>query len=309
MTLNIPCRSNPMPYYVGAIDYSSLPMTFECVSGSINLSLPLYRQRVKQSASLWNGSNSKLNSMYYKKTGESTWTDWKALNYVAVPLSAGEKIEISGQNYGNMCSYWGDYVNRFELNGTGEAILYGNISSLFRTDVETVRIMNIMLAGPGDYTYDNILTDASKFIIPYKTNSTEGLNVFCRYSLLRGGPLFTNTNYYSGMFSHQFEKCYALSSVEASFIRTSSWSENAFFDGIANTSPSGIFILPQSTYKPSKGTGTCPVNWIYLNRMSDGSLQFAQNATWKGESHVSGDVFPTEDDPYAWYYAFHKPNR
>ena len=26
------------------------------------------------------------------------------------------------------------------------------------------------------------------------------------------------------------------------------------------------------------------------------------NPTWKGESHVSGDVFPTEDDPYAWYY-------
>ena len=312
MLYNIPCRSNPMPFYTAPpsfIDYSTLPMTFKCTEGSTTITFPLYSTRNQQPSYMWNSDSSPVKSMSARvmdgNTVVSTWFDWRAQNYAAIPLTAGQTVELSGQNTnGYWCSGWGNYVNRFILGGNGKMIVYGNISSLFASNVETVRLMNIFLAHSNDNNPppgDQILTDASKFVIPYKTDNSEGLNIFCRYYALTGGPIFTTTNYNSTMFNYQFEYCSSLMCVEMCIDPYSYVNFTNYFKGVTTTN--GLLIKRQHYQMQGKGTGKCPPNWIVLNRTSKGKLYFANGGDYSGLGAEYKDEYGP--DPYAWYWHFH----
>lgn len=306
MILNIPCRSNPMPYYVGTIDYSTMPLTFECVSGNTTLRMPLMTQNSYYSTNNWGDSNSPITSLF-AKVDNGEWFDWKAQNFSDIALTAGQKVQLSGNNGYGFSRGWNYWNNRFRYTGTGRMIVYGNLSSVINPSVSAINLQNIWYQGESGYQgeQNNILEDASKLIIPFAPYDSSasfegswGFNVN-----LSAIPLFTSPVYKYSMFGHALKGNTSLRYIEMSF-ETNSFPS---FDGgwMMNISQSGYFIKSPNLAMPtSRSQNTVPSNWVILNRMSNGTLQYAEAK----EGHAVGDTF-TGYDPYAWYYTFHKPNR
>ena len=280
-------------------DYQNMPLTFECIEGSIGFTFPVYTQHSKVSDGV---QNSSVSSLYYKKAGDTEWIDWKSLGYPEVTISAGEKLEISGWNGGQMNNGWTNYHNRFTYSGNGKLILYGNISSLFATDVSAICINNIFEPLANTQAASTLI-DASKLYIPYYASTGEGLNILGNNNVLSAAPLFASKTYVSNGFNYGFQQCYQLKIIEFDFEHNSSWSYAGLMKNVQTTS--GLFIKSYNTNLPSRGTTTIPYNWTVLNRMTDGSLQFAENTTYKGTSYSAGDPFP-DDDPYEWYWSKHR---
>lgn len=316
MIQNIPYKFNPFPvYYNGGSepptpidpDYVSLPMTFECTEGSVGIEFSLWSQWNKQNANSWAGSNSPVSSLYYKKTGDTEWTDWKALGYTQVTLTAGQKLQLSGVNgptLGGSSAGWTSYNNRFIFTGNGSLNLYGNISSLFVSGLSSVSLYSLFYQRTSSSDNGNtVLKDASKFIISYDSyGSNAYFDSFGGNNGLIKGPLYLNKNFYNRMFEYNYYYDFALTAAEVSFIKSNSWSFTDFFNSVNTT---GLFIKPYNTWTPTtKGITTVPANWIILNRRSNGALYFAQNVTYNGNNYLSGELFPYTDDPYAWYYNF-----
>ena len=85
MNFNIPCRSNPMPYFVGHsdIDYSTIPLTFEPIDSNTSITLT-------------KSSYSTLNKTFKYKKNDGDWTDYSF--GTTINLNVGDKIAFSGDS-------------------------------------------------------------------------------------------------------------------------------------------------------------------------------------------------------------------
>lgn len=302
MILNIPYKFNPMPYYKAttpptppAPDYQNMPMTFECVSGSVGVLLPLLRYVNTEPSSTWAGSNSPISSMYYKKTGDSQWTDWKAQGFTAVILNEGQQLQLSGINGGILSRSWGNYYNAFAYSGTGKVALKGNMSSIFDSSVTNIYLNNFFYCDYGNMR--QYLVDAGHFLIPYQFNGNQAGNLFHGARALQRGPLLLSKNYQNNLYNWVYGDCQKLIACEFCFEYSSSWSFGSSFYQVNTT---GIYIKPKNTYLPSKGRDTIPSNWTVLNR-DNGYLYYAEAKN----GHAVGDPYEG-DDPYQWYWSKHR---
>lgn len=278
MIQNIPCRSNPMPYYTTPSlepDYEKMNFTYEAISDNVSVALPLFTGNDIQSVA-WGGSNSPLTSMYYRLNGGS-WVDWKALNFSAITLNTGDKLELSGNNGGNFSRSWGNYFNRFDFGGTGQLIMYGNVSSMFASDVTAVDLTNIWL---NEHRGTTQLVDASKTLIPYQrnnySNAFEGMMGF--NTNLTGAPLVLNT-LFSNCYNYCFNNDSSLACVEVCWAnQTSNWSHNQWMNYVTR---SGLFICPSGMYVSSKGYSQVPPNFTVLYR-NNGYLYYTNGTAYEG---------------------------
>lgn len=339
MLYNIPCRSNPMPYYKyvnPTPDYYTLPLTFQNTS---NDNVSFYIQR--------NNSDNNLNLNYSTNNGQS----WSKLNYsTSITLTAGQKAMISGIN--NAIGNYGDYnCSQFKMSGNGRITAYGNINSLacssngdfgtgnyvfygiFEgcTQLEDAYNMKFpspnivqqgnisifkgctnLLRGPkeiegqinGNWTLCNLFSGCTNLVYASKINTTmvntNTFQDFCnRCTHLQKAPFINATTFQTNGNLFQYT-FYGCTSLSAIELKFTSWPNNTS-NWVYGVASFGLFILPYNySGSTSRGTDNIPTNWLILKRQSDGSLKYGQSYN----GHSEGDVYNGQygDDPYAQYY-------
>ena len=126
MKFNIPCKSNPMPYYVGQQDYSKLPLTFKSYG---NTQLKLTKQSPAPNTFYYNLNNTGW--QLYDLPSDST-----SISGPIFSLSNGDTIAFSGTTNGlsvNNTSDTQQYIfsnNNQSWSNTNYLEVYGNAASL-----------------------------------------------------------------------------------------------------------------------------------------------------------------------------------
>lgn len=273
MTLNIPCRSNPMPYYVETTYYSTMPLTFKS-TGTTTITF------------------NKTNVSNYPVSGSKDGVNWASVNNTTNwTLNDGEFLYLTG-NCQEAYNYDLRYGVSIKSSGNGTLELYGNIMSLsnWRTQFASESPFGQLFNGCSR------LVDASKLYLPVMT-----LSANCYRSLFYGcsnlvyGPLFPAQSLFDRYnqcgYDYMFYSCSNLSSVQ---VGLTSWGNNVIQGGwMTSVNRSGIFIKPIDL-EIKRGTNYIPNNFTVLNRIGK-NLFYAQQG--------DGTNVPyTGDDPYAWYY-------
>jgi hypothetical protein len=132
MNFNIPCRSIPMPYFVGQSDYSKLPLTIENI-GTTNATVS-------------------GNYGQFSLDGGNTWTNATT----QTTLTPGSKVIISGNITNNYIRY---------RTSNSKTIVYGNINSL----VNGASTMNTTYKFHGMFSGCTNIVDASNMVLPFSS--------------------------------------------------------------------------------------------------------------------------------------------
>lgn len=275
MIFNIPCRSNPMPYYTNALDYSKMPLTFKS-TGTTTITFN------KEGISTWPVSGSTDGSTWTSVATTSSWN-----------MTDGQYLYLTGdcqEAYNSDISH----AMKIKSSGNGTLELYGNIMSLanWRTNFVASSQFGQLFNG------NTRLVDASKLVLPVMTLSGNCYrSMFYGCSNLQYGPLLpatalVNTSNATG-YDYMFYSDNKLLFVEVGLTSWGSYKPGNFMYGVSNSS--GYFIKPQSLTL-TRGSNAIPNSFKVLNRIN-GKLYYAASA----DSHYTGDEY-TGDDPYAWYY-------
>lgn len=287
MRMNIPCRSNPFPYYVGeqVIDLTT-PLTFKNY-GDITTTIS-------------------FNSPCYYNLNNEGWNSYNSNTSINIP--AGQKIMFSG----NISTTSAKFTTSNSYN-RGSLKVYGNIMSLrgFNNDSLYADIFYKFL-----YNNKNV-TDASQLLLPASslvgncyhymfggtdcavsslpqtpstaTFSDRGhFDEWCRFNkaITKAKMNLQSISQYT--YSYTFESCSNLSCVQVGLLEWSAQT-GASQNWLSNTNSSGIFIKP-SSLALTRGSGRIPYNWFVLNRV-DGLLYYAE-ATG---GHAAGDLYQGQD--------------
>lgn len=293
MILNIPCRSNPMPYYVNnkGPDYENMPLTFEPISS--NTSVRLTRN-----------SSSDTKVFYYKTNSMSNWAQYTF--DTEINLNVGDTCSFSGDATVFHPAEKSSQINHYKFYGSssGQLKAYGNIHSL------------IAYSNLTNYGFRNLfrgqqyISDYSGVFLPVpSSNAVSGLygSAWRDDSYVKKLPVMRITDWSKNIGNTLDAAGYSSNKISLVEVCWTSWPSDGsavtYFLYGANSNSTSIYIKPQalSLVRMSGTNGRIPNGWTVLNRMSDGSLQFAQTTTWNGVSYSAGAAFP-DADPYAWYY-------
>lgn len=292
MILNIPCRSNPMPYYVNnkGPDYENMPLTFAPISSNTLVHLDDFDHKVSK-------------TFYYKTNSMSNWAQY-TLNTV-INLNIGDTCSFSGDAT-PFHPAEKDQVNHFMFFGSssGQLKAYGNIHSLIAySNLTNYGFRNLFRA-------DQYISDYSGVYLPMPLESSvDGLygSAWRENGYVKKLPVMRITDWSKNTGNTLDATGYSSNKISLVEVCWTSWPSNSsaityFLYGV-NSNSTSIYIKPQGlTLQRVSGTnGRIPSGWKVLNRMSDGSLQFAESTTWNGVSYSAGAAFP-DADPYAWYY-------
>lgn len=288
MKFNIPCRSNPMPFYTTSSigpDYETMPITFEAIGGSSTIKLAQV------------GSPNTANLSYKKNSGE--WTTYSINS--TIDLAEGDTVSFSGSNTSFSKGFQSNYY-QFQSTGSNQ-IVYGNLMSLVNWQTQVGANMFNTL-----FRYNTNIVDASNMILPLNTASQCYVWMLENCTNLSAGPYFLAPTFsdgcywamcdYNGMkkayfagtnqpgsrtFQNTFNHNSALSAVEVCF---TTWGSNGV--GIGTVAANGIFIKPSGLAR----NGNIPSNWTILTRDSN-------NVLWTTDSTGAPVSEYTGEDPFA----------
>lgn len=255
-----------------AVDYLSMPLTFEIVSaGNV----------------VWKASNSSIaRSIKYSLDNGSTWaTITSTTAGVSIPVSAGSIIQFKGTNstYGNS-----NYFNSFNAS-TASFNVYGNIMSLINeTDFKTITSFS------GTYNFYSLfretkMVDAENLILPATIlNSHSYRNMFafittiikapqilattlatsCCQNMFYGcteleiAPDLSAQTLISSCYQGMFYNCTKLKYVKCLALSTATNATNAWMHNITT---SGTFVKAPSATFWSSGESGIPSRWTIVN--------------------------------------------
>ena len=250
MKYNIPCKSNPMPYYVGHVDYTTMPLTFKSY-GTTNIFLRT------------TGSGTPTKTFYYSKNGGS-WTlyiDNKGGSYTGstINLSDGDTIAFSGtSNNLNI----GDTVDnaQWTFNSSGNWTesnylqAYGNIQSLHNWQT--------LYSGHsyrGIFSGSTMISSCWNVIFPNDSNLNRKqgyASVFRNSRVVVNPKMVRFSGSYDGMFDCTW---YNASYTKYIGIDTPSWTGLVNPGGIVQ---GGVFCKTPTTKLPTNfGSEVTIINW------------------------------------------------
>ena len=255
-----------------AVDYLSMPLTFEIVSaGNV----------------VWKASNSSIaRSIKYSLDNGSTWTTiTSTTGGVSIPVSSGSIIQFKGTNstYGNS-----NYFNSFNAS-TASFNVYGNIMSLINeTDFKSLTSFS------GSYNFYSLfretkMVDAENLILPATTLTQHSYrnmfafittiikapqilatalatsccqNMFYGCTNLETAPDLLATTLVSSCYQGMFYNCTKLKYIKCLATANASNATNAW---TYNITTSGTFVKAPTATFWSRGQSGIPSNWTIVN--------------------------------------------
>lgn len=246
MIMNIPCKSNPMPYYVGHYepDYTTMPFTIQTMSGGGNVKLTMR-----------NGSADSSASWYYKKNDAKSWSSY-TFNSDIVLNDENDTVSFSGTN-SSFSTGWGSRI--YTVSGSVPIKIFGRIDSL---------------ANGSGGIYDHFLwgnyavVNMRNLVLPDRTTYTNGqFDGFCySNSTLTGGLIFRNPGNTS-CYKYFFNGCSKLKVFEIAF---TSWVDGAW-DGssFSNANNANCYCIKPSELSINKSINALS-SFNFINREADG---------------------------------------
>lgn len=250
MIQNIPCKSNPMPYYVGHIDYSTLPLTFKSY-GTTNIFLKT------------NGANAPTKTFYYSKNG-GPWTLYinnQGGSYTGstINLSDGDTIAFSGTP-NNLSKQTQSDNSQWMFNNSGNwsksnyLQAYGNVQSLHNwQDFATDNCYRSL------FRSSTMISSCWNVIFPNDSNLNRklGYSSIYRNSRVVVNPKMVRVN---GTYTAIMDYTWTSSQAKYVGIDTPSWS--GFSIG-GNIFPNGgVFCKTPTTPIPNYlGSNVTIINW------------------------------------------------
>lgn len=298
MKFNIPCRSNPMPYYVNKTDYSKMPLTIKCIEdGSFSFN--------------WYGSTAS-NTYYYRKN-DGAWTNYNINS--TINCVSGDVFAFSG----TANTFSQNDSNRYNFkSSSGKYNVYGNILSLCNND-DTPRDYKFCgLFGWDSTSYRLDIVDASNLILPSSTQySYTYKRIFRSCSSLTGAPIWREitpsytkshneffwdtkikklkinaTSIVSDNYAYDSTVyCSSLSAVEVAITNWNKYFASNFFNYSSST---GIFIKPESL-PIQRGNNYIKDNWTVLNRHSNGTLWQVNSSNVETGQYTGEDPFSPQN--------------
>lgn len=263
MILNIPCRSNPMPYYVKTIDYSTLPLTFKSYG---NTSFYLYKYGTPYSNTFYINKNNTGWQLYTSDATGST-----------ISLTDGETVAFSGTSqYLNKTGDDNRWCFRSSNSMTTSNYLevYGNIQSL--TNYQT--LVDYVYRG---LFYDSfgILSSAWNLVLPSANLPQEAFACLFRGSSTKIAPklikiegqmpsnLFDATFYSNSGVKYIGIDCQDFNGTHSNWVTS------------VNSSSSNVFVrtYPRTPY--TRGYGAIPNGWTVIDLCEDGKYYLDNNGT------------------------------
>lgn len=265
MILNIPCRSNPMPYYYESkgSDYENMPLTFKSYG---NTSLYLNKIGSPNSNTFYINKNNTGWQLYANNATGST-----------ISLTDGQTVAFSGTN-GSLNNF-GDnnrwcFRSSTSISNSNYLEVYGNIQSL--TNYQP--LVDYVYRG---LFYDGfgILSSAWNLVLPSANLPQQALACLFRGSSTKIAPKLMRVE--GQMASSLFDAAfYQNSGVKYIGIDCQDFGGTAsnWVTGV-NSSSSNVFVrtYPRTPY--TRGVGTIPSNWTVIDLCSDGKYYLDSNGT------------------------------
>lgn len=317
MIQNIPCRSLPMPYYVGqpptpSYPYETMPFTIKNEgTGTANISY----------SSLPNVT------VYASKDGGKSWSN--AQNSQNLRLAPNETLALSSA----ATSFKGAKIS-FSNYTTGSKLhLYGNIASLlnFSDTIPSCCFTDFLKSQSLIYSVDNLVLGGQNVGLHAYRTMFEGCSyisggalvipslnpsyasfaaIFYNCNSMKKGPIIlyngnvgnlgqgswsgpNSTTTTMNSFFELFSYCNSLTSVEVKF---TDWGNGANNWMASMTKNSGVIFIKPPSLPKIYGTSQIPFNnWIVLNRDEN-------NVLWETDSSGNSTTKYTGEDPYSDYY-------
>lgn len=280
--------------------YEFIPLTFAPINSSTSIALSrISSRRTKQFK--YNKNNTGWQDYTFGTAIQLNYQDENNYDYVAFSGDS-EPWALSTTSEDSQFNFHG--------SSNGMVRAYGNIHSLM--DYSTL-LPNCFRNFLRQSTY---ISDCSKLWLPlpdgYSVNGLYG-SAWRQNSYIQKTPRFrmTDADFANMSYNTLNATCMQTSNLSCIEVCWTTWPNGSASNGNVNhfmystkNQSSCIYIKPvdlQLVRRSSSTDGRIPSNWTVLNRMSDGSLQFAENTTWNGNSYSAGDAFPDED-PYADFY-------
>ena len=253
MNLNIPTRSNPMPYYKdnSTPDYSTMPLTFKSY-GNTNIFLKT------------NGNNAPTKSFWYSKN-DGPWTlyiDNKGGNQTGsiIYLSNGDTIAFSGTP-NNLSKQAQDDHSQWMFNNSGNwdssnyLQCYGNVMSLHNwEDFATNNCYRSL------FRSSTMISSCWNVIFPNDSNLNRNLGYS---SVYRSSRVVVNPKMvrFTNSFSNYLDYTWTSSQAKYVGIDTPSWSGYSIGSDIFPNG--GVFCKTPTTTMPPRniGSNVTVINW------------------------------------------------
>lgn len=265
MTFNIPCRSNPMPFYT-----------------YIDLSIPLtFTGKVATNAIQINKSGSPNSvSLEYSKNG-GVWTNYTIGDIIT--LNQNDTVAFSGNND----HFSLDNTNYYQFAMTGTIQASGNIQSLMNFSdsapsycyISLFQYCSSLKTAPhlsattlAAYCYQAMFNTTGLTAVPNDMLPATTLATGCYYNMfyncasLSTAPDLPATKLVDYCYRYMFRTASNMSNIRVAF---TAWKGlNSTQDWVNYISNTGTFYCPRAlgtNASISRGRSNCPSNWTVVN--------------------------------------------